>query len=175
MIDFDQLYNDTATWVKTVTGLTDANVIPQNDAGVRPSGQYATIRVLDPEKIGHDSYKITTNAIDDTTVDINYDGIRRVMISINIFRGDALGAMDKLKSSFDRVLTQEYFAGKNIGIINSSETRDLSDVVNSAWEERRQADFFFYVTNLETETLEAIETVTGTNQIDGKTYTVTSV
>lgn len=175
MIDFAQLQKDLAAWVRNVTALDSGHVIPQNDTGPRPTGQYATIRIMDPEKIGHDPYKTVTNTLDPTSVDINYGGLRQIMISINVYRGDALGIMTALKSSFDRVLTQEYFAGKNIGIINTSATRDLSDTINGAWEERRQADFFFFLTNEDTETVEAIEIIKGTNLIDGSDYTVSSV
>ena len=175
MIDFAQLQADLTTWVRDVSGLDVNHVIPANDNGARPLDQYATIRVLDPDTIGHDAYTYKTNAIDPTSVDINYNGLRQIMVSINVYRGDALGIMNKLKSSFDRVLTQDYFESKDIGIINTSATRDLSADVNGAWEERRQTDFFFFLIDEETETVEAIETIKGTNLIDGKDYTVTSV
>jgi hypothetical protein len=175
MIDFAQLQADLTGWVRTASGLDVNHVIPQNDGGPRPSGQYATVRVFDPVKIGHDPYSMTTNLLDDTSVDINYSGLRQIMVGINVYRGDALGAMEKLKSSLDRVTIQDYFRAKDIGIINTSETRDLSEVVNGSYEERRQTDFFFFVTNNDTETVEAIETVKGTNMIDGSSYTVTSV
>lgn len=175
MIDFAQLQIDFNTWVKTVTGLDNNHSIPQNDTGARPSGQYAALRIMSPEKIGRDAYQTVTNTLDPTSVDINYNAMFQIMLSVNVYRGDALGTINKLKTSLDRVLTQEYFAGKGIGIINASATRDLSDTINGSWEERRQADFFFFITDEETETVEAIETITGTNLIDGKAYTVTTV
>lgn len=172
MIDFGQLQADLTTWVRNATGLDANHVIPQNDTGPRPKGQYATIRVFDPTKIGHDAYTITEGTLDPTTADFNYYGLRQIMVGVNIYRGDALGAMTKLKASLDRVLTVEYFSGKNIGIINTSETRDLSEPVNGKYEERRQADFFFFLTNQDTENIEAIESIAGTNLIDGKPYLV---
>ena len=175
MIDYTQLNADIAGWLRDVTGLDSDHVIPQNDTGPRPLAQYITYRVLDPNKVGHDAKRYETNAVDLTSVDINYIGLREMMVSINVLRGDALGQMAKLKNSFDRIVTQEYFRDKQIGIVNTSETRDLSAVVNDSWEERRQSDFFFTLLEEETVTVEAIETVEGTNLIDGKPYTVTSV
>jgi len=172
MIDYAQLQAYLTTWVRDVTGLNINHVIPQNDTGPRPKGQYATIRVFDPVKIGHDAYTVTEGTVDPTTADFNYAGLRRIMVGINVYRGDAIGTMGSLKASFDRVLTQEYFAGKDIGIINTSETRDISEVIDGKYEERRQADFFFFLTNTATENIEAIENIAGNNLIDGTTYSV---
>ena len=175
MIDFAELQKDLTTWVKNTTGLNSGHVIPGNDSGPRPTDQYITIRVLDPEAVGHDSYIVSTNLIDDTSVDINYKGLRQIMVSINIFRGDALGLMTSLKSSLNRVLTQDFLLEKHIGTINTSQTRDLSEQIEGTWEERRQCDFFFFLSDSNVETVEAIETIQGTNLIDGSDYIVSVV
>ncbi len=167
MIDFIALNNQMKTWIKDVTSLDNGHVINQNDNNPRPIGQYATVRIFDPIELGHD----TTNIIDavNDTVDINYQGVRQIMVGINIYRDDtvtpintALSVMASLKSSLNRVLTKEYFAGLNIGIINASATRELSSVVNQNWESRKQADFFFYINDISVENIEAITKISGT-------------
>lgn len=162
MIDFVTLNNDMKTWIKNVTGLDNGHVINQNDNNPRPIGQYATVRIFDPIELGHDSTIITDSI--NNTVDINYQGIRQIMVGINIYRdgvNTALTLMAQLKSSLNRVAQKEYFKALDIGIINASQTRDLSTVVKEDWEERRQADFFFYINDFETENIEAIVKVSG--------------
>lgn len=163
MINFIELRNDLKSWVRNTTGLDSRHVINQNSKGVTPTGQYATVRVMDPMRIGSDT-KEYANA-DNDTVDISYIGLVKIMVSINIYRENGnitpLSQMAKLKASFDRVTTQDYFRSKNIGIIDSSESRDLSSVFNDAWIERRQTDFFFYVEDTDTENVTAIMKVDG--------------
>lgn len=174
MIDYIQLRNDMKAWVRDVTGLDNGHVINQNSKGTTPTEQYATVRVLDPIRIGHDT-KTYSDAVNDT-VDINYEGLVKIMVSVNVYRENGnitpLSQMALLKGSFNRVSTQDYFRGKDIGIIDSSETRDLSSVFNDAWTERRQADFFFYMTDNEVENVTAILKVSGTGF--GEPYDVDS-
>jgi len=179
MIDFIQIENDLIAWVKSISGLDDGHVIPSNDKGVRPLGQYVSLRILDPIKIGHDAFKFETNISDPTSVDILYNGLRQIMVSVNVYRDGTntalalMASLTSLKTSLDRVLTQDFFSAQKLGIINTSETRDLSEAIKGQLEERRQTDFFFYITDTETETVEAIETITGTNLIDDEDYIVT--
>ena len=160
MIDYTEIENQVKAWIKTVTSLSNANVISENDNHARPSGQYATVKLTDPLVIGHDSYKVT-NSINDT-VDLNYTGVRKLMISVNVYRDDAIQKMASLSASFNRLDTQIYFRGINLGIINSSETRELTSLVNDKWEERRQTDFFFYAEDKEVVNVEAITKISGT-------------
>lgn len=162
MINFTVLNNNMKTWIKDVTGLTNAQVINQNDNNPRPIGQYATVRIFDPIELGHDT-TIIEDAVNNT-VDINYQGVRQIMVGVNIYRdgaNSALSVMAQLKSSLNRIDTKAFFAGLEIGIINGSATRDLSAVVKEDWEERRQADFFFYINDVEVENVEAILKISG--------------
>lgn len=163
MIDYKTVEIIIKTWVKSVTGLANDKVISQNDNHARPTGQYATVKIFNPKIIGHDTYKVTNAA--NNTVDLNYGGVRELMIGINIYRDDtetAMNQMAKLTSSFNRLDTQIYFNSLNIGIINTSEIRDLSSVINELWEERRQADFFLYANDADVVNVEAIMKIAGT-------------
>ena len=163
MLDFIQLRNDVKKWVRDVTGLDSSHVINQNSKGTTPTGQYATVRILDPIRIGSDT-KTYSDAANDT-VDINYEGLVKIMVSVNIYRENGnitpLSQMALLKASFNRISTQDYFRSKNIGIIDSSESRDLSSVFNDAWTERRQMDAFFYLVDKDIENVTTILKVSG--------------
>jgi hypothetical protein len=159
MINYTEIENILKTWIKTVTGLGNGNVISQDDNHARPQGQYATIKILDPLVIGHDTYN-ATNSINDT-VNLNYVGVRKLMVTVNIYRDDAMQKMAQLESSFNRLDTQIVLRAANLGIINSSDTRDLTSLVNDIWEQRRQADFFFYAEDKDTINVEAITKIAG--------------
>lgn len=162
MIDYTLIENQIKTWVKNETLLADSQVISANDNHTRPTGQYVTVKIYDAVKIGHDTY----NAIASTnnTVNLNYSGVRKIMISINLFRDGldtAQNQMAKLVSSFNRIDTGIYFESLNMGIIDSSEVRDLPSLVNNNWEERKQCDFFIYVVDNDTVNVESIEHISG--------------
>lgn len=163
MINYTTIENQLKTWIKTETGLADTHVISQNDNHPRPIGQYATVRIFDAIAEGHDTYNAIASA--NNTVNLNYSGVRRVMIGVNIYRDGittAQNQMAKLVSSFNRVDTGYYFQSLNLGIINSSEIRDLPELVNDVWENRKQCDFFIYVNDEETINIESIEHISGT-------------
>jgi len=162
MIDYTTIENEIKTWIKATTGLYDGLVISQNDNHARPVGQYATVRIFDAVKLGHDTY--TAIASINNTVNLNYSGVRKIMIGINIYRDSIETSQDqmaKLVSSFNRLDTAIYFESLNMGIIDSSEVRDLPELVNDNWEERKQCDFFIYVVDDETVNVESIEHISG--------------
>jgi len=162
MINYTQIENDLKTWIKSVTGLANDKVISQNDNHHSPLGQYATVRIFDAEVIGHDTFNATSGLND--TVNLNYNGVRRIMVGINIYRDDTVTAqnqMGKLISSFNRLDTSFYFQDKGLGMISSSEVRDLPERINNNWEERKQADFFFYLNDVELVNVEAITKIAG--------------
>ena len=162
MINYTTIENNIKNWIRTETGLSSGNVISQNDNHPRPIGQYATVRIFDAVVIGHDTFT-TTNSINDT-VNLNYKGLRRIMVGVNIYRDGTVTAqnqMARLVSSFNRIDTGYYFSDLGYGIINSSEIRDLPELVNNNWENRKQCDFFIYVTDDETINIEAITKVSG--------------
>jgi len=162
MIDYTLIENNLKQWVRSATGLGGGFVISQNDNNPRPIGQYATVKIYDAQVIGHDTYNATAAPLD--TVNLNYTGVRKIRIGVNIFRDGAetvQNQMAKLTSSFNRIDTQIYFQSKNIGIIESGEVIDLPELVRDKWEERKQCDFFVYVNDEETKNVESIEKLAG--------------
>ena len=163
MIDYTQIENDLKQWIRTVCGFGGGFVISQNDNNPRPLDQYATVKIYDAQVIGHDTFNATAAPLG--TVDLNYSGVRKIRIGVNIFRDGTetvQNQMAKLTSSFNRFDTQIYFKSKNMGIIESGEVIDLPELVRDKWEERKQCDFFVYVNDEETQNVEAIEKLAGT-------------
>lgn len=162
MINYTNIENDLKEWIRTVTGLGTGYVISQNDNNPRPTGQYATIKIYDAQTVGHDTYN-ATSAINNT-VDLNYKGVRRIRIGVNIFRDETdtvQNQMAKLISSFNRNDTAIYFESLNMGIIESGQVVDLPELVRDKWEERKQCDFFIYLNDEETQNVESIEKISG--------------
>jgi len=167
-MDKKVLSNYFKEWVRTVTGLDNNHVINLNTTAPRPQGQYVAINILNIRKIGESESKYT--AIPNNLVDVNHSSIFELMLSIDIYRGETFNILSRLSNSTDEVWITEFFSSKSIGIINQSASRDLSQAINNSWEERLQCDFFFYVTDSNTETVETIEHISG-NGI-GQNYSI---
>lgn len=158
-MDKKVLSNYFKEWVRSVTGLDSDHVINLNTTSPRPKGQYVAINILNIRKIGENEVKYVSKP--NNFVDIDRSGIFEVMLSVDVYRGEAFSILSNLINSTDEVWTTEFFSSKNIGIINQSASRDLSQTINNSWEERLQCDFFFYVTDSRTETVETIEHISG--------------
>ena len=158
-MDKKVLSNYFKEWIRTVTGLDNNHVVNLNTTAPRPQGQYVAINILNIRKIGENEVKYIGKP--NNFVDVNRSGIFEVMLSMDVYRGEAFNILSSLINSTDEVWATEFFSAKSIGIINQSASRDLSREVNNSWEERLQCDFFFYVTDNRTETVETIEHISG--------------
>jgi len=158
-MDKKVLSNYFKEWIRTVTGLDNNHVISLNTTAPRPQGQYVAINILNIRKIGENEVKYITKP--NNFVDVDRSGVFEIMLSMDVYRGEAFNILSSLINSTDEVWTTEFFSAKSIGIINQSASRDLSREINNSWEERLQCDFFFYVTDNRTETVETIEHISG--------------
>lgn len=154
------LVNNFKEWCRIATNFAAGNVIDLNVKAPRPQGQYIGLRIMNIRKIGE--YEFDYLPALNSTVDIKVSGLLEVMLSIDVYRDNAIGVMTELIKSMDAVWANDFFNSKGIGIINTSVIRDLSIVVKGEYEERRQCDFFFYYADSSSENVEAIEHITGT-------------
>jgi len=78
--------------------------------------------------------------------------------------------MSTLRSSLDKILTQDYFNGLDIGILQASDIKRVPEQIGESWENRSQCDFFFHITVLSTDAdISEIKKIELTNEIDGTT------
>lgn len=167
---FDALKQNIRTWVAF---FLNTEVIFSHGNGPRPNGQYAILNVVNINKLGDDDRSETRQVGGEIQAD--YTGIRKVMVSINIYRGDTQEQMLKLTSSLSKIFTQDYFNNLNIGIIEPSDIRHIPEVIGKSWEDRTQCDFFFYYNpDIENDLdISEIKQIEITNEINGEDITIT--
>ena len=163
---FDIFKESIRTWIVTTTAFADNKVIFSHGKGPRPKGQYAILNITTSTKLGEDVRTETREGNGDIRAD--YSGPRKLMVSINVYRNDAMNKMIKLKSSLDKILTQDYFNNLDIGIVEQSDVRDIPEQIGKSWENRSQCDFFFHAVFTETDAdISEIKEIEVTNEING--------
>ena len=166
-LTFEEFRQAIRVWMVDVIGPME--VIISHGTGPRPKGQYATLNVMSPsEKLIIETREDTRELNGDIRAD--YTGVRKIMVSVNIYRDDVEQKMINLKSSLSRVLIQDYFNGLDIGIIEPSEIRHIPEEIGKSWENRTQCDFFFHVVFKTTDAnIGEIKQIEVTNEINGNT------
>ncbi len=132
-------YKDIRIWIADTLSI---EVIYSHGDGPRPHGQYAIMNVVNISKIVEDEMIFNRDAIGEITAE--YNSVKKAMVSINIYRDDAMQAMANLKSSLSKISTQDYFNRVNIGIVNQGSINNIPEKIGKNWENRSQCDFFFH-------------------------------
>lgn len=162
---YDNLRRNIATWIRDTLNI---EAIYAYGDGPRPDGQYATINVMPTEKLIEDVRTETRELNGDIRAD--YKGIRKVMVSVNIYRGEPMQAMTTLKSSLSKITTQDYFNALDIGIIEPNQINRIPEQIGKSWEDRSQCDFFFhYIPDITSDPdISEIKQIEVTNSINGE-------
>lgn len=166
---FDAFRKNIRTWIADTLSI---EVIFSHGKGPRPNGQYAVLNVVSIEKLIED---VRTEARkSDGKVKANYQGIRKVMISINIYRANTMEQMMKLRGSLEKISTQDYFNTLDVGLINSSNVNHIPEQIGKDWEDRSQCDFFFhYIPTVESDAdISEIKQIEVTNKINNETLKI---
>lgn len=167
-LDITAIQKSLHDWVSIELGL---KTIFAHQDGPTPTVQYALINILQASEIGHCEADEGSRQVD-LTIDMEYSGLYNIMVSINVFRDDALSKIIKLRDSVCKVSVKEDLWADGLAFINTSDVRDVPDVVDKSWEQRAQIDFFFHVRSLVTENIDEIKKIELTNKIDGTTTTI---
>jgi len=167
---FDDFKKNIRTWIADTLSV---EVIFSHGKGPRPNGQYAVMNVVLIEKIIEDVRTETREVGGEIRAD--YEGIRKTMISINVYRDNTTEQMNKLKNSLSRVLIQDYFNDLDIGIIDPNQVNHIPEQIGESWEDRSQCDFFFHVLlDIESDPdISEIKKIEVTNEINGETTLIT--
>lgn len=131
------------TWLKATsasTALTDYQVIPADDKGLRPTLPYLTVRVGPIGRVGEEEAIHTENVDGDPVV--NQLGLRRSIVSVN---GYGEGAEEWLARAVlhlgTKAATDALDNGAGIVVVASFDPTDLSALVDTEIEARVQQDF----------------------------------
>jgi len=169
-VTFPELKQHIRTWVVDTLAM---EVIFAPALGPRPLDQYALLNIVSVEKLINDVR--TETRLGSGAIQADYQGIRKVMASVNVYRGDVMTEMVDLRSSLSRILTQDYFNALDIGIINSSNVNHIPELIGKDWEDRSQCDFFFhYLPTIQNDPdIGEIKQIEVTNEINGETIIIT--
>lgn len=155
--------------INTILEETDYTIIAKQNSP-RPSGPYATVDLAFHEELGWPVISYQNEGTLDLTE--NIENNNNISYSINFFRENAVDNARKVKNALKRSSINELFRSINVGLISSSEVREISEPIENGWEERSQFDIVINTVGDDSDIIAAINSVTiGSEfQTSGNTY-----
>jgi hypothetical protein len=127
-------------WIIAITGYDDQHVIRANQNGPRPTEPYATYQIISETQADFSYWDPTTAGGDDVTSTFIVPAM--LMVSVDVFAPDGLDKLSALGQSKNLVSIRNLF-GPGIVLRRKRETRDLTELGDTRWRPRYQADFDF--------------------------------
>lgn len=134
-------------FVRETLGMPENSVRKANQSA--PTGkqtdQFATVLITLVEPVGQDDRVLLEEDAPSLNVTEVVIGQRRLIASVQFFRGDAYTKACRLQTliSLSSVIEKAQKAG--IGSITASAAKNITAVVDAGWEERAQIDLEFYL------------------------------
>lgn len=136
--------------VRLLLGMPENSVRPANQNA--PSGaideQYATVLLSTINPTGWDQTELE-NIDDSLNVNEQIKGQRLCVASVQFFRGDAYNKATRLQALLKSSKAAELMRARALGFVRTSSARNLTNVMDTLWEDRGQIDFEFHVIGLE--------------------------
>lgn len=124
----------------------------------RPTSAYATVSFLNMSTVGTKSTDLVNNPSDlDLTETIKQ--YREYTFSVNFYRLNAIANSELIRLGFERESIRNLFYTANLGLTRISEIRDLSDILESKFEERSQMDITISALGLDSQIIKSIQSV----------------
>lgn len=160
------------TFIRETLAMPADSVRPANQTA--PTGkqteQFATVLVTVIDDTGQDDRKLTNDAAPALTVTETLVGQRKLSASVQFFRGDAYTKACKLSTRMSLSSVVDKLNAINLGFVRASPPRNLTALVDAAWEARAQIDLEFYLMAQEAQSI----TIYGTFPVTVKTATSTT-
>lgn len=148
-------------FVRETLAMPANSVRPANQSA--PTGtqtdQFATVLITFIDATGKDDRKLANEVLPSTNVAETITGHRRLMASVQFFRGDAYMKACRLVTLMSMSASIDKLQAVGLGFVRSSAARNLSGVIDAAWEERAQVDLEFYLVAKETQSIPTYGTV----------------
>lgn len=129
----NQLIRNTINTILNISGFAIA--AKQNSS--RPTGSYASVEFVNETRIGYEQ-KTLENTDDDLTETIK--GMREIMMSLSFYRNNAIDNARRVRTGLLRESIQSTFSSANVGLVRTSEVREISLIRDAKWEEVSQFD-----------------------------------
>lgn len=134
-------------FVRETLGMALDSVRPANQ--LAPTGksteQFATVLVTLIEPTGEDDAIMANEAAPSLNVSEIIKGMRRLVASIQFFRGDAYTKAARLHTLMSMSSSVDKLKALGLGFVRASPARDLTAIVDADWEPRAQIDLEFYL------------------------------
>lgn len=160
MADMKDINKKVRTLLRELLGMPANTIRPANQNA--PTGddgdQFGTVLLTVISPTGQDDLQRVNEGGESLNVTETTIGQRAVMASVNIYRGDAFSKASRLPALLGKSYAIERMQALGLGLVGTSQPRNLSAVVNTLWEERGQIDITFHVIDSETDSVQTYGT-----------------
>lgn len=119
----------------------------------KQSEPFATVLITLIDATGEDDRRLDNEAVPSMNVAETIIGQRRLVASIQFFRDDAYTKACRLNALLSMSSSVDKLQAMGLGLVRASPARNLTAVIDSAWEERAQIDLEFHLVAKEVQSL----------------------
>ena len=119
----------------------------------KQSEPFATVLITLIDATGEDDRRLGNEAAPSMNVAETIIGQRRLVASIQFFRDDAYTKACRLNALLSMSSSVDKLQAIGLGLVRASPARNLTAVIDSAWEERAQIDLEFHLVAKEVQSL----------------------
>ena len=142
-------------FVRETLSMPPDSVRPANQTAPtgKQSEQFATVLITLIDSTGEDERRVANEAAPSLNVSETIVGPRRLVASIQFFRGDAYMRACRLNTLLSMSSAVDRLQAIGLGFVRASPARNLTAVVDAGWEERAQIDLEFYLVAREVQSI----------------------
>lgn len=137
---------------------------PEQQSAPRPEGLYASVHIVSINKVGWEEETFENQPDPDLDLVSTRQGWREILYSLNFYRTNSMDAALAVQIGLMRNSVLESITAVKLGLGQRSDVRDISEALDSGWEERAQFDVTMTTVASDTDIVTAIEEV----NIDGR-------
>ena len=119
----------------------------------KQSEPFATVLITLIDATGEDDRRLDNEAAPSLNVAETIIGQRRLVASIQFFRDDAYTKACRLNTLLSMSSSVDKLQAIGLGLVRASPARNLTAVIDSAWEERAQIDLEFHLVAKEVQSI----------------------
>lgn len=169
-MNITDIENAIRDWIVTETSVETIFAYPN---APRPKTQYVLVNMLTTSREGTHE---TIGEIQPNFSTVNeYSSQKQVFVSINTYYTGAFQLAEEIINSLNKVTVYEDLYAKGLGYVVTSDIQKIDELIDENWEERAQFDITFNYRSSTTETIETIQKVELTNELDGTTSIIEKI
>jgi hypothetical protein len=153
-LDMDAVNKSLRTVIRTLLQMPEGSVRKANKDA--PTGDlslaFATVLTNELHSEGVDGNSYEDNNVEGQLLE-NTFGTRRIVASVQFFRGAAYSSASRLEALFRTSNGNSLLRQNGLSFIRAGSVLDLSQVVDTYWEARAQVELQFYIPSVEQATV----------------------